>query len=209
MLISPIKYNNNFNVMTQRNVLRTSYVSFCGGKQQLVQIKPEDFSTEAATKMFRQISKIFEFLKDGGNINDVRILSEELKFVNRKTGEDFKSKIDILMSIKKDSNKALLTLHRMYPNKRKHCVLEAQLDKYGQMTNGQYHLGHLNFERKNNNLRRMELNDCTIFPDGKNDREWGITANILPPGQEYGDNSSVGMLEIFLELARLHTTMYG
>jgi len=202
--------HNEFNINKSRfeNASNVSAVNFYGIKQPLTAIAVEDFKTESAKKLFARIHKYCQLAKNGGDMKDIKILSEELKFYNRKTMEKFTTTVDTLMSIRSDSDKALLKLYRMYPSKDKHCILEAQLDEHGQMVRGFYQYGHLQFERNKDNVRRIRSDERTLLPHGDNDREWGLTIEILPILHQDSDNSSRGTFEIFIELARLYTTLY-
>lgn len=216
MQIRPLSYSEYYpHKLMLKSMPKVSDVNFTGGKQMLIAVKTEDFQTEAAKKLFKTIHSCFQRIGNNGNISDLKILSEELEFYNKRTArykvEKFTTKVDTMLAIQKDPKKATLRLYRRYPNNKQHCVLEAQLDENGQMINGRYQFGHLRFERTNgnsNNLRRMFCDDHPMLPHGDNDREWGITAEILPVLHRYGDNSTRGMYEIFLELARLHTSLY-
>ena len=209
MQITPISckvYHQN--KTTQKNTSGVPNLAFSGAKQQLIAVATEDFRTETAKKLYSSIHNLFQNIGNAGNINDVKILSENLEFYNKKIRQKFTTNVDTLLSIKKSPNTAVLQLFRQYPSKFKHCVFEAELDKDGQMVNGSYQIGNLKFERKNYNIRRMQVGERTLLPHGDNDREWNITSEILPALQRYGDNSTRGMYEIFIELARLYTTLY-
>lgn len=209
MQITPISCNGYYqNKTVSKNTSGVSNVFFSGTKQRLIAVATEDFKTETAKKLYSSIHSILQKVGDSGNINDVKIFNENLEFYNKKTSQKFTTNVDTLLSIKKDSDKAILQLLRQYPSKFKHCVFEAELDKDGQMVNGTYLLGHLKFERKNDNIRRMKIGEITLLPHGDNDRDWGISPAILPVLQGYDDNSTRGMYEIFIELARLYTTLY-
>ncbi len=209
MQIRPVNCNDSYlNNNKQKAISNVSALKFSGIRQPLIAIATEDLKTETAKKLFTRIHKYCQMTKNGGNISDIKILNENLKFYNRYRFEDFTTSVDTLMSIKNDSEKGVLRLYRMYPNKAKQCVFEAQLDKNGQMVRGMYKYGNLQFERNKDNVRRLKVNNNQRLPHGDNDREWGLTTEILPIYQQYEDDSTRGMLEIFIELARLYTSVY-
>jgi hypothetical protein len=111
------------------------------------------------------------------------------------------------MSIRKDTNRAFLKMHQVAPGKRKRCVFSADLNKDGQMVCGEYSMhSNLKFVRDGNNVRRMNSSgDRALLPHGDNDKEWGLSPEVTPDKEEY---SSYGLFEIFIELARLHTSLY-
>ena len=209
MQIQPINYvKYNSDKIMQKNPSFADKVSFSGGKQQLEAVVTDNFKTETAKKLFTTMQKYYKMLSGGGRINEVKILSENLEFYNYKTNEKFSSVVDTLMSIQKNPQLTIIRLYRMYPNKFKHCIFDAVFDSDGQMTEGEYKIPKIKFERKNGNIRRMEYLSGSILPYGDNDREWvGLSAECLPIYQRYGDNSTRGMYEIFIELARLYTTL--
>lgn len=209
MQIKPISSNKSyFYEKSHKSASYASMVNFNGGKQSLVAISTNDFKTNTAKKLYSAIHKFFQIVGDSGNIEEVKILSENLEFYNKYKTEKFTTNVDTLMSIQKNVDKAILKLYRQYPSKKKHCVFEAEFDKDGKMVQGQYNIAHLKFERGNDNIRRIKLGDTTLLPHGYNDREWGLDPRILPALHRSGDNSTRGMYEIFIELARLYTTMY-
>ena len=209
MQIKPVNCSGSFlNKTKLSNNSNISAVSFSGVKRPLIAINAEDFKTETAKKLFKSIRTYCQPVKNGGSISDIKILNENLKFYNHNTIEEFTTSVDTLMTIKNDGEKGLLRLSRMYPNKVKQCILEAHLDKNGQMVRGTYKYGNMQFERDKNNVRRLKINNKTRLPHGENDREWGVTTDNLPIFQQFNDNSSRGMLEIFIELARLYTTLF-
>ena len=210
MQIRPVNYSDyRINKTTQKSSPVASSVSFSGIRRALTTVAPENFKSDTAKKLFSQIHKYCQILKTGGSLNEVKILSEDLDFLNYKTMQDFTTKVDTLLSIKSDSEKALIKLYRRYQDKTKHCLMEAQLDKKGQMVKGMHHYGRLRFERNKNNIRRLYSYDAKLLPYGDNDKEWGLSKDILPIRHQRGDNSSTGVFEIFIELARLYTTMYN
>ena len=209
MQIKPINYEQSyFYKKLHNNTSYASKVNFNGGKQSLVAIATDDFKTNTAKKLYSAIHKFFQKVGDSGNIEEVKILSENLEFYNKYKKEKFTTNVDTLMTIQKNVDKAILKLYRQYPSKKKHCVFEAEFDKDGKMVQGQYNIAHLKFERGKDNIRRIQFGDTTLLPHGYDDREWGLDPRILPALHRCGDNSTRGMYEMFIELARLYTTLY-
>lgn len=201
-------YNYLKNNVNQATAGKYHAVNFSGGKQQLVAVAKEDFKTENAKKLYSTIQNWFKRIGNSGNINDVKIISEKLEFYDTKTMTRSLTDVDTLMSIRKDLNNAHLKLYRVYPGNDKSCVLSADFDKDGQMVKGNYSISNLKFERTNQNTRRLSYGGYygrTFLPHGDNDREWGLPAELTPG---LAENSTSGLFEIFIELARLHTTLY-
>lgn len=199
MQINPISYScSNSNKIKSKNV---SEVNFLGAKQKLISVNTDSFRTKEAKKIYDKIQGYLKLLKEG-SIKNVKILHE-----NRNGKECYVLReSDILLSINRSSDNFKLRLSKKYNDHSESTLLEANFDKNGQMFSGYDFERQLHFERTNSNLRRMSSMGNTYLPVGQNDKEWqsnGSTINTIP----LIDCVSDGVYEIFIELARLHTSI--
>ena len=105
---------------------------------------------------------------------------------------------DVFLSINKgiDKTKIKLTTKNDTP------LIKANFDKDGQMIVGD--MGEFHFERTNKNKRTLATPYGTYKPHGYNDKEWGLSDNLLR-FEECKDNP---IFELFLELTRLYTSIF-
>lgn len=201
MRINPISYSyNNLNKIKSKNA---SEVNFHGAKQKLISVNTDSFRTENAKKIYSKIQKYLKLLNKEGSIKNVKILHE-----NRNGKELYVLReSDILLSINRSPDNFKLKLSQKYDDySHESTLLEANFDKNGQMFLGDYFETQLHFERTNSNIRRMTSQGETYFPVGQNDKEW--RSNVRTIGTtSLIDCASDGVYEIFLELARLYTSI--
>ena len=181
--------------------------------QKLIPISTDSFKKEAAKEMFSQIRKYVKAVGNNGALNkEIKIMSDEGHF---DPGSHYylKKKADVFLNINRDKeNNILLNITRKTVDKTDtHTLLEAAINKDGQMIKGRYPYNNLTFERYGSNLRRMKKNNTQYMPISGNDREWEwhncrLSGSCADGRREATDNNSVGAaFEVFIELARLYT----
>ena len=223
MQVQKIHYscNNITNSSKNKNTSRFYNVSFEGGKQKLISISTDSFKFECAKKIYSKMQKYLKLIGNSGSIENIKVMSDKWTYtytlidVFKHLGEE----ADLLLSINKKPDKTHINLSRKLPGKQmKMTVLDALFDKNGQMINGSFAPEHLQFERNGANVRRMIRKGKQYLPVGTNDKEWDFL------GQRVGsnikedfvynrtileeDNSAGGAFEVFLELARLKTSIF-
>ncbi len=98
--------------------------------------------------------------------------------------------------------------------KRSYLLLDAVFDKSGQMINGKFPFKNLTFERQGaKNIRRMKDSENQYLSVAGNDREWDcfgtrITSSCSCIRSADDDNAVGGAFELFMEFARLHTSIF-
>lgn len=199
MQITPISYNTyNLNQMKSRNISNVSKVNFYGVKQKLIPVNTDSFKTETAKKIYAKIQKYLQLVGREGSIKNVKIINENTT--------NYES--DILLSINKTLNNSKLRLSQKYNGDSSDItLLEANFNKDGQMILGDLPSENLHFERTNPNIRRITDNEYTYLPIGKSDKDWdanGKRIKNIVPVMDYADD---GAYEIFMELARLNTSI--
>ena len=222
MQIQKIHYNYNNIVNSGKNQNTSSFynVSFEGGKQKLISISTDSFKFESTKKIYSKIQKYLKLIGNEGSIENIKVMSDKWSYTFTLTDvKNLGEEADLLLSINKKSDKAHINLSRKFSDKQKKMtVLEALFDKNGQMINGSFFPEHLQFERNGANVRRMIRKGKQYLPVGTNDKEWDFL------GQRVGsnikedfvynrtvleeDNSAGGAFEIFLEFARLKTSIF-
>ena len=119
---------------------------------------------------------------------------------------------DVCLSITKNDRNSTIKLYHKFLNSKKNdaLILNASLDKNGQMFKGEFFPENLVFERDGKNIRRMYSNfkGDKYIPVGDNDREWWrYLGKSKPSSEELIEESEKGAFEIFIELARLKTSI--
>lgn len=222
MRILNINYNLNTNQKKIQRQPNKYPVNFGAAKPQLTQIIPGEFRTETAKKLYSKIQKYIQLICSSGNIQNVRIMTEDGHYFNEKTLDFFDTKGNILLSVTKNNENTHININRKYSDTSKGIILlDALFDKNGQMIKGRFPLDKLIFERTGANVRRMKRSDGTIFmPVKGNDREWDQLGGRLPSVSENTvqkthrplnfiekDNTDGGAFELFIEFARLYTSI--
>lgn len=212
MKIAPVTFRVcNYNQTEPKNSFGFSKVNFQAVKPELIPVLTDSFKTETAKKLYTKIQKFLKLIGDSGSIKDVKILSEEGIYYNHRINNEFYSKADIFLSINKNIDTSNLYLLQKYPENPKGVILlDATFNKAGQMVKGYFPPEYLYFERncaKGANVRRMGYcnSDSKLLPIGGNDREWH---GWLPNRVLNHDNSTAGAYEIFIEFARLYTSIF-
>lgn len=203
---------NSYNNYCKRNILlNTSSISFQGGKQQLIAISENSFSSEYTKNLYSKIAKYFKLVGNSGSIKEVKLLHEMKHYCISKEPYVIKVDADVCLSVNKgDRNSNIKLYHKYSDGKRNDDLLfDVTLDKKGQMIKGQFFPRYLSFERDAKNIRRMhdDLHGDSYLPVGGNDREWSCLGkgNLSP--KILLDDSEKSAFEIFIELARLKTSI--
>ena len=99
-----------------------------------------------------------------------------------------------------------------YTQPKNETLLDVLLNKDGQMIEGRFPSKHLSFERYGANVRRMTCFGKQYLPVSGNDRAWScLGKGMIGRGEDMlgKDESTIcGAYELFIELARLHTSIY-
>lgn len=189
-------------------------INFKAGKSQLIPVEINSFKTETAKKLYLKIRKYFLLIGDNGSIKNANIMhfvvpDEKLNYFSRKI-----SGTDTLLSINRKSDVSTMHIVQKYPNSfiPDTTIMYATFDKNAQMISGQFLSGGLSFERSKGNIRRMQRgpNRNIYMPVGGNDREWDFGGYRIPSTNStilMDDDPFSGMFEIFIELARLKTSL--
>lgn len=195
MQITPVSFNyNNYNQMKLSNV---SSINFQGLPQKLIPVDSNSFSTEFAPKLYSKMKKYFHVIGSEGSIKNVKILNG-----NYETYEP-----DVFLSINKNPNKSKIRLSLKYNGKGDFTLLDAIFNKDGQMVLGELPDDSLHFERSNRNIRRLVHNNCTYLPVGKSDKDWDANGRRIRSNLPIDNCVKDGAYEIFMELARLNTSI--
>lgn len=182
MLISSIKLNSyNNNQINNKNTFKPQYTNFLGLKK-LQPIDTNAFKTDGAMILYAKIKRYLQIIGNAGSVKDVPLTKYD----------------DVFLSINKgiDKTKIKLTTKNDTP------LIKANFDKDGQMIVGD--MGEFHFERTNKNKRTLATPYGTYKPHGYNDKEWGLSDNLLR-FEECKDNP---IFELFLELTRLYTSIF-
>jgi hypothetical protein len=207
--------NISANYTGKQNIPNINNISFRAGRQKLIAIATDSFNSESAKKMYPKIQKYYNLIGEYGGIKDIKLLQGKVHDYSSKP--PFINYVDanVCLSINKREKNSIVKLYYKYfdTKKKDATIFEATLDKNGQMINGQFLiLDNLLFERDKRNMRRMYSSSTgiTYMPVGGNDKEWycmdTIGSKKLSP-KYLIDDSEQGALEIFLELARLKTSI--
>ena len=200
--------NNNYN---KQNMYHCSSIGFQGGKQQLISISADSFHSEYTKKLYSKIQKYFQMIGDSGNIKEVKLLHEKKHCCTSKMPYIIDVDADVCLSVNKgDRNSNLKLYHKFSDGKRNdELMFDVTLDKNGQMIQGQFLPQTLSFVREKGNVRRMysTLSGDSYLPVGNNDREWSCLGKKNLSSHTLIDDSDKSAFEIFIELARLKTSI--
>lgn len=183
----------------------------------LIPISADSFTGETTKKLFKKIQKYVKLAGLNGSIKDAKIMSEEGYSAGRdSTYSQIKKSADIVLSVNRIDGDLHLTLGRNnLDNSRNFTLFDVLFDKNGQMKEGKLPLERISFNRYGANVRRLKKQGMQFLPVGENDREWSNTAGtIISPSSDSNiwyskeDNAVGGAFEIFMELARLHTSIF-
>ena len=200
-------YNNN----NKRNIYNTSSIGFKGGKQQLISITADSFSSEYTKKLYSKIQKYFKLIGDMGNIKEVKLLHEKKHYHISKMPYIIDVDSDVCLSVNKGDRNSNLKLYHKFSDVKKNdeLIFEVTLDKNGQMIQGQFFPEPLSFVREKGNVRRIysAFSGDSYLPVGGNDREWSCLGGKNLSSTTLIDDSDKSAFDIFIELARLKTSI--
>jgi hypothetical protein len=207
------KVQNNFN--RKQNISNVRNINFQAGKSQLVAVSSDSFKSECAKKLYSKIQRYFQLIGESGSIKDKKILQEKASVCLSKPPYIIEVDADVCLSINKGERNSTIKLYHKYSDSKYKdaTILEATLDKNGQMFSGRFlPVKTLNFERDKRNTRRMfsHYTGITYMPVGGNDKDWScLDTSGSRKLSSHGlvDESEKGAFEIFLELARLKTSI--
>jgi hypothetical protein len=206
--------NNYINTTGRKQYIQNiQNIGFQGGKQQLIAISADSFKSESAKKLCLKMQRYFQMIGKSGSIKDTKLLHEKTHYFSSKSPYIIESEADVCLSINKGEKNSKIKLYHKYadPQKSDDAILDVTLDKNDQMVNGHFLPQSLFFERSSKNLRRMHSAfEKTYLPVGGNDKEWSYLGDKIPSANNQiylYDDSVQGAFEIFLELARLNTSI--
>jgi len=206
-----VNYGKSTNYNKRQNIFYNSSISFQSRKPQLITISPDSFKSENAKKIYSKILKYYQLIGKEGSIKDVKLLHEKINDFSSKPPFIYYVDADVCLSINKNDRNSNIKLYHKYQNTKKQdaLILNAILDKNGQMFRGEFFPENLVFERDGKNVRRMYSNFSgdNYLPVGNNDREWSCLGKPKPSAEELIEDSEKGAFEIFIELARLKTSI--
>lgn len=205
-------YYDKQNYAKKQNILNNSNISFQSGNAKLAAISADSFKSECAKKIYSKIQRYFQIIGNGGSVKDVKLLHEKIHDFSSKPPYVFNVDADVCLSITKNDRNSTIKLYHKFLNSKKNdaLILNASLDKNGQMFKGEFFPENLVFERDGKNIRRMYSNfkGDKYIPVGDNDREWwSYLGKSKPSSEELIEESEKGAFEIFIELARLKTSI--
>lgn len=217
--IMQVTFNSNnifkSNYRTPNYKLNNPSVSFKGIGQPLVAVSEEAFNSTTAQKLYSKIQKYFRLIGENGRVENVKVLNETSRYYDStaRVLDGFDSEADVFMSITRNNQAANLNLSRKYKNSTREpfILFNADFDKNGQMVNAKFPLEGLRFERTGNNVRRIYRDKRIYMPVSGNDKAWEHNGRELLAGDYRvyaNDDSTKGAFEIFMELARLFTSIY-
>lgn len=200
MLISPVNCNSYRGNKTQHKI-KAQAVNFQGAKN-LQAIDINSFKDDGAKLLYGKIKKYLQIIGNSGKVENVPL---------NKSG-------DMFLSINKNINSVNKT-KILIKNKNNECLMNANFNKDGQMTVGDF--ADIHFERTDRNKRTMycsEKRKITTYyesrflsPHGYDDREFGFLSSeksdYITPSAKNG-SSKASLFELFIEFARLHTSIF-
>lgn len=199
------------NVENRHNVSKIHNINFQANAQRLTALSADSFKSESAKLIFLKVQKYYKLLGEYGNIKDVKILHEKLHSLSSRQPCENNVEADLCLEISKMERNSNLKLYHQYINSKKKnvVVLDATFNKNGQMINGAFlPAENLLFERSNNNARQMYSNFHKAFysPNRNRGKDWLYLGSALS-SDKLIEESEKGVFEIFLELAKLRTSI--
>ena len=203
--------NNSVNYSRKQNISNIQSIGFQGGKQRLISISANSFHSEYTQKLYSKIQKYFQLIGNSGNIKEVKLLHEKKHYHISKMPYITDVDADVCLSVNKgDRNSNLKLYHRFTDgNKKNEFIFDVTLDQNGQMIQGQFFPQTVSFVRDKGNVRRMysATRGDSYLPVGSNDREWSCLGKENLSSHTLIDDSEKSAFEIFIELARLKTSI--
>ena len=212
-----VSFNNNiYHPNYNTSAYATKHiVNFQGAKQLLTPLAEESFSAETTRKMLSKMKKYLQLIGENGRVENVKILNETSRYFDSSARilDGFESEADIYLSISKSSEATNISLNRKYKDSSRtgFVIFNADFDKNGQMIYGKFPSEGLRFERFGDNVRRIYRDKKIYLPIQGNDKAWEHNGRELFAGDRrafYNDDSTHGAIELFLELARLRTSIF-
>ena len=157
--------------------------------------------------------KYFQLIGDNGRIENVKVLNESGRYYENmgQYPSGFNSQAEIFLSIYKNHETSNVILHRKYDAPFDgYIIFNANFDKNGQMVYGKLPPDGLTFERNHCNARKIYRDKKIDLPVSGNDKLWECAGRDLISGNSRtftNDDSTKGAFEIFIELARLKTSI--
>ena len=180
----------------------------------IVPVQIKDFKRETAQKLYSKIQQYMRLIGHNGSINrEFKIMSEKGRNPHNPISTSIlDDNADIYLSMKrKDNNLHLCLTRKNTEDKKSQILFDGTFNKDGQMINGRFPYKNLTFERYGANVRRMKNNENQYLPIAGNDREWDCYGARVRTFSESGylndDNSIEAAFELFIEFARLHTSI--
>lgn len=186
------------------------------GNEKLVPISANSFKRETSKKLYSKIHQYVKLIGHNGSLTkDVKIMSVKGSGDSKQAGTySSNNDADIMLSLKRKGKLLHLILSRKeIKSDKNHLLLEAIFNEDGQMINGRFPYKNLTFERYGANIRRIKCYDKQYTPVADNDREWDCAGRRISGSCEYinraeDDNSVGGAFELFIEFARLYTSIF-
>ena len=209
------KYENNNLINNQKPLKNTSdivNINFQGG-QKLIPITKDSLKKKTAQKLYYEIKKYIKLIGENGSVKDVKLpgLSEKA-IANVSQYDYFSNDADIFLTINRNDKNTSIQVTRKFVGHSKGIVLlNAAFDKNGQMIQGSFPLENISFVRQKPNIRRMIQRGQQFSPIDGNDREWDCLGRRIPSDltcMTYYDDSAGGAFELFIEFARLYTSIF-
>ena len=202
----------NYSNYNKQNILNNAEINFSGAKQKLVPISSDSFKSESAKKLYSKIQRYFQTIGESGSVKDVKLMNEKLREFHSDYPYMFNNvDADVCLSINKGDRNSNIKLYHKYQNAQKKDVpiFNATIDKNGQMFVGEFFPKNLMFERNGKNIRRMYSNfsEDKYLPIGNSDKEWSCLGKPKLSSERLIYDSEKGAFEIFIELARLKTSI--
>lgn len=194
-----------------QNMSNIQSIGFQGGKQRLIPISADSFRSEYTKKLYSKIQKYFQLIGDSGNIKEVKLLHEKKHCSISKMPYIIDVDADVCLSVNKGDRNSNLKLYHKFSDGKKNdeLMFDVTLDKNGQMIRGQFFPQTVSFVRDKGNIRRMysAIHGDSYLPVGSNDREWSCLGKENLSSHTLTDDSEKSAFEIFIELARLKTSI--
>ena len=148
------RVQSSYNNYNKRNIYNTSSIGFKGGKQQLISITADSFSSEYTKKLYSKIQKYFKLIGDSGNLKEVKLLHEKKHYRISKMPYIIDVDSDVCLSVNKGDRNSNLKLYHKFSDVKKNdeLIFDITLDKNGQMIQGQFIPEHLSFVRDKGNV---------------------------------------------------------
>ena len=180
MLISPLN-RMTYNYNQTKTISKPKTINFLAAKH-LQPIDPNSFKSNDTKTIYEKIKKYLRIIGNSGKVENVPLNKTD----------------DIFLSIKKDTDRTNMHISTSDPQR----FIDATFNKDGQMTLGDAACLHFERSGKNKRIIRSPYGDYT--PQGIDDRRWGVSDVGVVTNNYLKDP----LFELFLEFARLYTSIY-